>query len=697
MRCGSSTVRTGITPSRLIAYCLLFSVYAFVATTLLCAQDRPSTGKLVQEPPPFNARMLDPQINPCDDFYAYSCAKWLAANPIPPDQASWSRFHELAERNRLILRGILEKASSPDPQRSPVMQKIGGYYASCMDEATIDAKGLAPLQPELKRIAKLKNQAKLADELGHLQRIGVNAAFRFSSDQDFKDATQVIAEADQGGLGLPERDYYFRDDQKSRELRQAYGAHVQKMLELLGEAPPKAAADAQIVLQIETALAKASLGVVARRDPVNVYHKMSVDELANLAPAFAWNRYLKAVDAPPIQTLNVAVPDFFKGMQAVIESQPIEHWKAYLRWHLVHASAPMLPRAFVEENFNFYGKTLTGTKEVQPRWKRCVRSTDSALGEALGQPYVEETFGPDGKRRTLQMVRAVEKALHQDILQLNWMTDATKQQALLKLGKVGNKIGYPDHWRDYSKLKIVRGDALGNRFRAGQFEFNRQLAKIGKPVNRGEWDMTPPTVNAYYNPQMNDINFPAGILQPPFFDKRLDDAINFGAIGGVIGHELTHGFDDQGRQFDAEGNLRNWWTPEDLRQFEKRTQCLVDEYSQFTAVDDIHLNGKLTLGENTADNGGLRLALIALEDELRGHEVQPIEGFTPVQRLFLGWGQVWCENATDEVLRMLAHTDAHSVPRYRVNGVVSNMPEFQQAFGCKPGQPMVRQNACRVW
>jgi endothelin-converting enzyme/putative endopeptidase len=676
---------------------LLFSAYSFFASMLVFSQNQPTPGLLVKEPPPFNASMLDRQVDPCTDFYAFSCTKWLAANPIPPDQASWSRFHEVAERNRQILRTILEKASLPDPKRSPVIQKIGDYYASCMDEKTINGKGLAPLKPELDRIARLKDKAELADELGHLQRIGVNAAFRFDSDQDFKDATQVIAEVDQGGLGLPERDYYFRDDQKSRELRQAYLAHVQKMFELLGEAPPQAAADAKSVLQMETALADASLGIVARREPANVYHKMSVEELVKLSPAFAWNRYLQVVDAPPVQTLNVAVPGFFKGMQAIIESQPIENWRTYLRWHLVHSAAPMLPEAFVLENFSFYGKTLTGVKELQPRWKRCVRFTDIDLGEALGRPYVEETFGPDGKQRTLKMVQEIEKALREDISQVPWMTDVTKKQALIKLDKVGNKIGYPDKWRDYSKLAIERGDALGNRFRSSQFEFNRQLAKIGKPVDRAEWEMTPPTVNAYYNPQMNDINFPAGILQPPFFDKRLDDAINFGAIGAVIGHELTHGFDDQGRQFDANGNLRNWWTPEDAREFEKRTQCLVDEYSQFTAVDDIHLNGKLTLGENTADNGGLRLALMALEDELRGQEAKPIDGFSPVQRLFLGWGRTWCENATDEILRMLAQTDAHAVPRYRVNGVLSNMPEFQQAFGCKSGQPMVRQNACRVW
>jgi putative endopeptidase len=672
-------------------------VVLFTTSALLLAQARPGTESLVKEPPPFNANLVDRAIDPCTDFYKFVCGKWLGANPIPADQASWGRFDELQERNRAILRGILEKASTPDPMRTPVMQKIGDYYASCMDEKAINAKGIAPLKPELDRIAALNGKAELGDEFAHLQRIGVNAVFHFSSDQDFKDATQVIAEADQGGLGLPERDYYFRDDAKSAELRKAYVAHVQKMFELLGEAPAQAAGEANTVMQIETALAKASMDVVMRREPTNVYHKMSVEDLTKLAPAFAWNRYLKAIDAPPVQSLNVTVPDFFKGMQGLIEAQPLESWKTYLRWHVVHSAAHMLPQSFVDENFAFYGKTLTGAKELRPRWKRCVQYTDGDLGEALGQSYVDLTFGREGKERTLKMVQALEKALQQDIEQLPWMTDATRKQALIKLDKIANKIGYPDKWRDYSKLEIVRGDALGNSTRANIFEFNRQLAKIGKPVDRQEWDMTPPTVNAYYNPQLNDINFPAGILQPPFFDKRLDDALNFGGIGAVIGHELTHGFDDQGRQFDPAGNLRDWWTPQDAKAFEQRAGCFVNEYSGFTAVDDVHLNGKLTLGENTADNGGVRIALMALENEQRGNPAKAMDGFTPAQRLFLGYGQIWCENDTDEIVRLQAQTDPHSIARYRVNGVLTNMPEFQQAFGCKTGQPMVSQNACRVW
>ncbi len=651
----------------------------------------------VKTGPGFDVRVLDRNIDPCTDFYEFACGKWVAANPIPADQASWGRFDELIERNRQILRAILEKGSQPDPKRSAVNQKIGDYYTSCMDEAAIEQKGTAPLKPELDRIAALTNVSEMPEELAHLHSIGVDAVFHFSSDQDFRDATQEIAEADQGGIALPDRDYYLKTDPKSVEIRQQYVAHVQKMFELMGEQVAQAATDAKTIMDIETELAKVSMDRVARREPTNIYHKMSTEQLQGLDPAFTWNRYLVGVQAPPVASLNVAVPDFFKGMNQLLGSVPLEQWKTYLRWQMLHSQAAVLPKAFVDENFNFFGKVLTGAKELQPRWKRCVRYTDGDLGEALGQPYVDETFGVEGKQRMLKMVMALEKALGTDIQNLPWMTAETKKQADVKLQHIANKIGYPDKWRDYTKLEIVRGDAMGNSLRANTFEFRRQLNKIGKPVDRQEWQMSPPTVNAYYNPQMNDINFPAGILQPPFFSTGVDDAVNFGAIGAVIGHELTHGFDDQGRQFDAFGNLRDWWTAVDAREFEKRTQCLVDEYSQFTAVDDVKLNGKLTLGENTADNGGLRIALMALLDTLDGKQAPPVDGFTPEQRLFLGWGQIWCESRRPELERMLATVDEHSSSKYRVNGVVSNMPEFQKAWGCKPAAPMVRQNACRVW
>jgi putative endopeptidase len=639
---------------------------------------------------------LDRGANPCDDFYQYACGSWMKKNPIPPDQAEWGRFSELMERNRAILRGILEKAAAGGSKRDAVTQKIGDFYASCMDAKGIDAKGIAPIKTELDRIAALPDKAALAGEIVRLHEKGVNVLFAFSSGQDFKDSTQVIAQADQGGLGLPDRDYYFRTDAKSVELRKQYVAHVAKVFELLGDSPAAASAKAATVMEIETGLAQGSLDVVSRRDPARVYHKMTAGELEALSPAFGWPRYLAGVGAP-VASLNVAVPEFFKQMQTLIEARPLGEWKTYLAWHAVHAAEPFLPDAFVNARFDFYGRALTGAKELMPRWKRCVAYTDADLGEALGRKYVELTFGAQGKERTLKMVEALEKALGQDVEQLDWMTPATKQKALEKLHAITNKIGYPDKWRDYSSVAIVRGDALGNDERATVFEFRRQLAKIGKPVDRTEWQMTPPTVNAYYDPQMNNINFPAGILQPPFYDNKADDAVNYGGIGAVIGHELTHGFDDEGRQFDAKGNLEDWWTPQDSSEFDKRAACFEKEYSGFTAVDDVKLNGKLTLGENTADNGGLRIAHMALMAMLAGKSVPEIDGFTADQRFFLGWGQIWCVNETPELLRLLAATNPHSPGRERVNGVVRNMPEFEKAFACHAGQPMVSQAACRVW
>jgi putative endopeptidase len=655
------------------------------------------TTTAVKSPKAFDMTAMDTTADPCVDFYQYACGAWMANNPIPPDQSTWGRFSEVAEHNRTILRQILEQYSANDPKRTLVEQKIGDYYFACMDEKTIDRKGAAPIQPELNRIAGLQSKQALVDEIVRLHNSGVNALFRFGSTQDFRDATQVIAEVDQGGLGLPDRDYYLKTDSKSVELRKQYAAHVARMLRLLGDAPEKAAGEAAVVLDVETALAKGSLDRVSRRDPEKVYHRLPEKDLIALTPSFAWPKYLTGVGAPRIQSLNVAVPEFFKQMEALLEGSSLDSLKTYLKWHLVHDQAPLLSTPFVNENFDFFGRILTGAKELRPRWKRCVDLTDKQLGEALGQKYVERTFPPEAKQRTLGMVNAIEKAMGEDIEQVPWMTPETKKKAIEKLRMITNKIGYPDKWRDYSSVKIVRTDALGNAERAGRFEFRRQIAKIGKPVDRTEWFMSPPTVNAYYDPQMNNINFPAGILQPPFYDNKMDDAVNFGGIGTVIGHELTHGFDDEGRQFDGKGNLHNWWTPQDAKAFEERAQCLVDEYSGFTAVDDIKLNGKLTLGENTADNGGVRVADMALQEMPSARSSGKIDGFTPEQRFFISFGQIWCENRTEQAERLRAVTDPHAPGRYRVNGVVANMPEFWSAFSCKPGQPMVRQNACRVW
>ena len=664
--------------------------------------------------------LLDRSVDPCTDFYAYACGGWTKNQPIPPDRSSWGVAERLQEQNETRLRKILEDAAKA---ADPETKKVGDYYASCMDESRIDARGAAALQPMLDKIAALSSARDLPALVAELHTIGAGAFFAFGAEADFKEASLVRAIADQGGIGLPDRDYYFRDDPKSVEIRKQYVEHVGKMLELLGTTvrlkpdttgtttkPAMAGTTtkpdttgtttkpaAETVMKIETALAKASLDVVARRDPAALYHRMGPTELQVLTPAFTWSQYFKGVGSPAIDTLNVTVPEFFKAFDQLITSTPIADLQTYLRWHLVHASAAMLSKPFVDENFRFYGTALTGAKELRPRWKRCVQYTDSDLGEALGKAFVREAFGPAAKEDTLKMVRELESSMETDIKGLSWMTDATRQQAIVKLHAVANKIGYPDKWRDYSALSIVRGDALGNSQRANRFEFQRQMNRIGKALDKGEWEMTPPTVNAYYNPLQNNINFPAGILQPPFYTAGADPAVNYGAAGSVIGHELTHGFDDEGRQFDAQGNLKDWWTPDDAKAFDDRAQCIVDQYSGFTAVDDVHVNGKLTLGENAADNGGTRIALMAYLTSLDAGGGKTLDGFTPEQRFFISYGQSWCTNSRPERERMLAQTNPHSPPHYRVNGVVSNIPEFAKAFSCKAGQPMVRATSCRVW
>jgi len=677
---------------------LRFALIASLSISLLPAQDhgRPATTPTRPNALEFNAQNIDHAADPCVDFYQYACGAWLKENPIPPDQSRWGRFSQLEEHNRDILHEILDVASKPSPNRDPIEQKIGDYFAACMDEKGIETRGLTPVEPDLARIRGLKDKADLAAQIAQLHRQGVGGMFEFGSGQDFKNSEEVIAQVDQGGLGLPERDYYFKTEAKSAELRQKYVAHVARMLELAGEKPDRAKADADTVMKIETALAKGSLDLVSRRDPEKVYHRMSLQDLEKLSPLFHWQAFLRDAGAPKFDSLNVASPDFIKALNAAIQDFSLEDWKVYLTWHLLHSEARLLPSAFVLENFKFYGTTLQGTDQMRPRWKRCVDFTDAQLGEALGRKYVERTFGAEGKERTLKMVHALEQALGENIQQLSWMTPATKKEALLKLHAIANKIGYPDKWRDYSSVEIKRDDAVGNAFRADEFEFKRELNKIGKPVDRGEWEMTPPTVNAYYDPLMNNINFPAGILQPPFFDKLMDDAVNFGAIGMVIGHELTHGFDDQGRQFDARGNLHDWWTPEDAKEFEKRSACIVEQYSKFTVAPGVNVNGKLTLGENTADNGGARVSLMALHNT-GGTDGNKTDGFTPDQRFFLSFGQSWCENERTEAVVLQVQTDPHAPARFRVNGVVQNMPEFQKAFACKAGQPMVSANACRVW
>jgi endothelin-converting enzyme/putative endopeptidase len=645
--------------------------------------------------PALDVTSMDRSIDPCTDFFAYSCGGWIKRNPIPPDQSTWDTYSKMQDENLARLRNILEAASAQGPQRNSVDQKIGDYYASCTDEKAIDAKGAAPLKPSLEQIAKIKTKAELADVAASM--IDDNVLFRFESIQDFRDANQVIANADQGGLGLPDRDYYTKDDAKSVELRNQYLAHVQKMFELLGDKPETSAAEAHAVMRIETALARGSMTRVERRDPKALDHKMTKTELEGVSPEFHWSAYFAKVGMASLPSLNVSSPNFFKAMNEELQKEGLADWKIYLRWHLVHADASQLSTPFVNENFAFYGKTLRGQQELQPRWKRCTRAVDEYLGEDLGQAYVQKYFSPEAKQKALKIVKEIQAAMEQDVNGLQWMSPATKQQALAKLHGMANKIGYPDKWRDYSKLEIVRGDELGNVERARKFEFDRQLAKIGKPVDRGEWGMTPPTVNAYYDPQMNDINFPAGVLQPPAFDPNSDAAPNYGDTGGTIGHELTHGFDDEGRQFDAQGNLRDWWTDEDGKEFVKRASCISDQYSTYTIIDDIKINGKLTLGEDVADLGGLILAYMAWKDDSKGQTLEPIDGLTPDQRFFVGYGQSWCGQTRDETKRLRATVDPHSPEKYRTNGVVSNLPQFQEAFHCKAGSPMVNQNRCSVW
>jgi predicted metalloendopeptidase len=644
---------------------------------------------------------IDKMLDPCVDFYQYACRNWLKTTEIPADRSSWDSFIELEDRNLVTLRGILEKAAANDRNRNPIDQKIGDFYNSCMDEETVNQRGLDPLRPSLDRIATIRDKAALIEAVARVHLIGpTSALFRFYSDQDLHNADMMITYIDQGGLTLPDRDYYIKDDAGMMEMRKHLAEYVTEIFELSGKSPEQASDSAQTVLRIETALAKASMDRTERRDPRKLDHKMTRGEATALAPNFYFDRFFAAAGSPDFSELNVSNPSFFKQANAVLDSESLDSLKTYVSWHLLRGAAPWLSQPFVDADFKMT-QALTGQKEIPARWKRCVELTDTNLGEALGQRFVELTFGADDKRSVLKIVDALEKSLNEDIHDLSWMTDDTKKQAHLKLQAIRNKIGYPDVWRDYSKLEIVRRDFLGNFERAAEFKSKREIAEINKPVDRKEWGITPSEVNAYYSGSYNEIVFSAGILQPPFFDKRMDDAVNFGGIGLVIGHELTHGFDDRGRKLDAQGNLRDWWTAEDGKEFEKRVSCLADEYSNFVAVDDLKLNGRLTLGENTADNGGLRIALLALEhmitDDKTGKEAQKIDGYTPEQRFFLGFARVFCQKRRPEYERKQVTTNPHSSGKWRVDGVVQNMPEFQRAWGCKLGQPMVAANACRVW
>jgi len=681
-----------------------------LASGIAVAQSPASSSDDSQPKPPvapksFDLSAIDKSADPCTDFYQYACGNWVKNNPIPADQVRWGTFSELAERNRYLLWQELDAASKAPS--TPLQKKYGDFYAACMNTGLIDQRGLEPLKPALDRIGELQDSKRLATLVGELAKQGDPAPlFRFGVQQDEKDSSKQIASAFQAGLSLPDRDYYIVDNKHFQTIRQQYREHMTKMFALAGDSPDQAAKEADAVLKIETALAKASTPRVDLRDPAKRYHIYTVDDFLKLVPDFDFSTYFKDINVGHFDTLNVGTPDFFKGLNELIASEPVEAWKSYLRWHAIHGSANDLPKAFRDENFEFFEQTLAGQKEPTPRWKQCTAQTDRALGEAVGQDWVREHFPPKSKASMDQLVAALDKALADDIKTLPWMSEETKKAAEEKLALYRNKIGYPEKWRDYSAMSVNRDDALGNARRDAVFQRNYNLNKLGKPVDEKEWGMTPPTVNAYYSSAMNDINFPAGILQPPFFDPNIDPAVNFGGIGVVIGHEMTHGFDDQGSKYDGHGNFREWQTTEDRQKFTERTDCEVKEYDGFEtapAHDGIaaqNLNGKLTLGENTADNGGLRIAYMALLDTLAKENKSiddKIDDYTAAQRFFIGFAQVWCSNQTEQSARQLALTDPHSPGRWRANGSVQNFEEFGKAFGCHKGQPMYPENSCRVW
>lgn len=637
-------------------------------------------------------------VNPCQDFYNYANGHWLEHNPIPADRSSWGAGSELYEKNLTVLHQILEDAAKDkSAPKGSVTRKVGDFYRIGMDEAKIEAEGVAPLNKEFARVAAIKDVQSLQDEIAHLHRHNIYSAYVFFAYQDFKDSTRIIANLYQGGLGLPDRDYYTKEDDKTKEIRRQYVGHIQKMFELLGDKPQQAADNAKIVMDLETRLAKASMTNIEQRDPNAIYNKMSIAQVNALTPGYSWNRYFAGIGLANPGDINVGQPVFFKEVGKMMTTVPLNDWKTYLRWNLINATDYKLSSPFVNEAFRFKGTILGGAKELRPRWKRVLQSTDEGLGEALGQLYVAKAFSPEAKSRAQVLVANLKAALRDRLSALDWISEETRKQALRKLDAIAVKIGYPDKWRDYSGLAIDEGSYVLNALQADEFEFERNLKKIGKPIDRSEWGMTPPTVDAYYNPNFNEIVFPAGILQPPFFDASADDATNYGAIGSIIGHELTHGFDDQGRQFDADGNLKNWWTPDDEKNYNTRAALMEKQYSDYIAVDTLHINGKLTMGENIADLGGLKIAYLALQKSLEGKpRPEKIDGYTPEQRFFLAFAQGWRRNIRPEAVRLMIATDPHSPARFRVLGPLSNMPEFVNAFGCSAEASIARPESLRV-
>ena len=638
---------------------------------------------------------MDPSATPCDDFYQYACGGWMKTNPIPPDKARWTRsFDVIHERNLALLRDILERdaAGQPDPA-DPYAKKVGDFYATCMDEQKAETASLQTLKQRLAAIDGVKDPKQLASLVGEHHQTGTRSFFVFRSTQDAKDATQVIGLADQGGLGLPDRDYYLKDDAKMQEARKRYREYAINMLKLSGTKDGDAQKQADTVLRLETELARASMPRVDRRDPYKVYHRLDRQGLAEKTPKFDWNTYFSKI-GHDVKPINVAVPEFFTGFEGVLAGTKMDDLKTYLRFREIQADADALGKKFVDENFRLT-QYLTGQKELAPRWKRCVEMTDNALGEAVGRTFVQTTIGDQGKGIAKQMIQSIETAFDENLARVSWMDDQTRRASGEKLHKVDNKVGYPDKWREYDSMKIDRASLLANVKEAARYAAHRDWNKIGKPVDRNDWGMTPATVNAYYNASKNEMVFPAGILQTPFFSTDAPDPANLGGAGLVMGHELTHGFDDQGRQYDGDGNLREWWTPQVANAYKERAACVANQYDQYIATDDVHVNGKLTLGENIADIGGLKLAFRALR--AKGQVPQSNSKFTPEQQLFLAFGQVWCQNATPETLRLRAVTDPHSPGRWRVNGPISDNEDIGNVFQCKPGSKMNPVQKCVVW
>jgi putative endopeptidase len=676
---------------RIATHRVIAIAIAVVAATATGAQDQPKHS--------YDLAKLDKSCKPCDDFNQFASGGWLKSHSIPPEYPFWGSFITVIDENQKKLKSLLEAAAqnnSAAPGSND--QKIGDFYASCVDTSAINAQGLKPLQPLLQEIAAITSKSEFPAVAAHLAGLRARVFFAFSSDQDLKDSSKVIGEANQGGLGLPDRDYYIRNDAESQALRDKYSAHVAKTFVLLGDSPERAAAEAKTVLAIESALAAASLTNVELRNPDALYHIHSLSALAELTPHFSWPAYFQAIHHPELREINVAQPSFFKGLDAQIAAHSVDDWKSYLRWHFASRTAPYLSDPLVAEDFDFNDRILSGTKENSPRWKICSRSADRFLGEALGQVYVQKYFPPEAKTRMQQMVRELMDALRRDIPTLGWMGLETKKAAIAKLDAFGVKIAYPDKWRDYSALTIDRSSYALNVMRATEFLTRFDLSKIGKPVDRFEWGVSPVTVDAFNNGQMNEIVFPAGILQPPFFDPLRDDAYNYGAIGAVIGHEITHGFDDEGARFDPQGNLRNWWAPDDLKNFQARGECVSNQFSGYVVEGDLHENGKLVEGESIADLGGLAIAFAAYQHHIQGQPpTADASGFTPEQRFFLGYAEVWAVNVRPETAKLMANTNPHALPRFRTNGPLSNMAEFAKAFGCKKGDPMVRETVCKIW